>query len=219
VAGAPNGSFIQVEMPDGTEVTLPKNAFGLASDNEMTVEIVTSAGAIQLERLLMGKMAEYFTGEEVTIRLVEVAADDLSKNQKREIRKYQVEFMVSADIFNEKQELHDFGGGGATIRLNFTPKEGVNYGIIYVAEDGTIEQMDSLCGADYMEFVTGHFSTFAVVELDEEGNMVESENGFEDDLHVDNLRTLGLIVIGVIAGIVVVAAVVVVVIIKKRNSK
>lgn len=65
-------------------------------------------------------------------------------------------------------EINDFGGGVARITIPIGIENGVKYEVIYIAEDGSIEKMDSTVTADDgIEFTTTHFSSFAIVKVSE----------------------------------------------------
>lgn len=99
----------------------------------------------------------------VSINVRELASDELSEGQFRVLSDMGVEKIISVDVFTENAELHEFGGGVVKIAIPFNAVDGQKYDVVYVADDGTVEKMDSVMTDNGIEFTTTHFSVFSIV--------------------------------------------------------
>ena len=64
------------------------------------------------------------------------------------------------------KEIHDFKGGKATVSIKFTPAAGTDekhYHMYYVPQDGQIERYVTKYLDGMLQFVTTHFSDYAIV--------------------------------------------------------
>ena len=173
-----------------------------------------STGEITFDPQTLRTIAQNLQGQDAVIALTAPPTADLSTAQQQLLSQYQVNAILHAEITDGTERLHYFNGGTAVVRLPFEPRAGAFYGVIYVAEDGNIEKMATHRGEDFISFTTGHFSVFAVVELDEAGNFLEPGDRQEapQDSKPDG------ILLGVIGGVAILAALVAVLLIK-RNRK
>ena len=131
-------------------------------------------------------------------------------NRKEKID-FEVEKIIDAMIFAGDEKLHDFQGGSVFVKIPMELQDGIVYHVLYIAEDGSIEVMETRYGEGCVEFRTGHFSTFAIITSEQEG-----DNPLED-----NQSTIGANekMIGIVAAVVVAAAAVVAGIISKKRKK
>jgi hypothetical protein len=86
------------------------------------------------------------------------SASGLTQAQQEALAPYQVARLVTAE--------GDLGGGLVSVSVPFTPAWGTDadeYAVVYVAEDGTLEYVDSYCQNGRIVFFTNHFSDYAIL--------------------------------------------------------
>ena len=82
--------------------------------------------------------------------------------------------VISLTVKSGNQIISDFNKGKATVMVELVSRLiGKKVAAIHIADDGTIEQLAgkvlTVGGKQYYEFMTPHFSTFAIVDADEVG--------------------------------------------------
>lgn len=119
-------------------------------DNAALESIVTSAG----------------TDEEITLEVVAIAEEKLNSAQKEAIKSKDVAVVISAEIICGDANISDFGGGKVTVKIPFTPASGTNgadYAIIYVDDEGGMEEIETKYESGCLVAALEHFSEYAVV--------------------------------------------------------
>ena len=104
---------------------------------------------------------------DVTLNVTELKEEDLTAEQKKAIENKEVALVISAEILSNGQNISDFKGGTVTVKIPFTPAEGAkggDYKILYVADDGSIEEIPTTYVDGYLVAVLKHFSDYVVVK-------------------------------------------------------
>ncbi|MBO5656965.1 MAG: Ig domain-containing protein [Agathobacter sp.] len=216
------------QMPPGTKVELTPvedyvvhlvvSQLEFAAEHQVGVKVTSNLGSIDLDYFVLDAIGRFFQEEEVMVFLSEEAKDALTQEQQERLEEFSVNKVLHLSISNEEGELHDFEGGSAVIRLPFDPEPGKRYHGIYIREDGKIEIQPTNWEEGYIEFVAGHFSTFAIVETAED-EYIKDDFGGISGIEGDPGEQGGANGIGIVAAVVVAAAAVVAGIISKKRNQ
>ena len=162
-----NGRVEINALDDGEKITLHKEALEALAGATNEIVMNFSGAQIIFDSNAVDTIYNTITTERICISLEEIPEDHLSRDQFRVVSALDIERIISASILTEAGEIHDFGGGVARITIPIGIENGVKYEVIYIAEDGSIEKMDSTVTDDGIEFTTTHFSSFAIVKVSE----------------------------------------------------
>lgn len=220
----PPGTKVEINPVEEDVVQLVVSQLEIAAEHEIGVRLTMNMGTIDMDYLTLAALGRFFQQGEVQVSFTEADKEALSPKQVDRLEEYTILSVLALSIGNEEGELHDFEGGSVVIRLPFEPEAGKRYHVVYVQEDGKIEAQPTNWEEGYIEFVAGHFSTFAIVEMAED-EFIEDDFGgilgMEGEVNggangVDSKEKI----IGIVAAVVVAAAAVVANIIsKKRKNK
>ena len=138
-------------------------------DISLTVEMDTAT--VTLDSKALETITEAAgNSREITLVVEQISETQLTESQQNAVAEQKVEMVISAELLGTDGVITDdtdFGGGTATVKLPFTPAEGTSgsdYKILYVADDGTIEEIDTTYVDGYLVFTLSHFSEYVVVE-------------------------------------------------------
>jgi hypothetical protein len=150
----------------------------LAADNDMSLEIkakdmniTLDAKTIQTIRETYDEIYEANPSSEVkgyiVLSIHDVDLDSLSDAQKATLKKSAAYKVIEASILVNDQEVESFNGGTVTLSIPvsaFDGDENTTYKLVYVADDGTLQELSSKCADGYVSASLVHFSVYAVVE-------------------------------------------------------
>jgi hypothetical protein len=134
----------------------------LSGQSDARLRVQFSDCQAEFDRLALEAIANQTDGDaDVSIYLASVSG--LTQAQREALASYQVARLVTADLDGGAST---FGDGVVAVSVPFTPAWGVDtdeYSVVYVAEDGTLEYVDSYCQNGRIVFYTNHFSDYAIV--------------------------------------------------------
>ncbi len=215
------GSTIHVrpEQKDNA-VTLNLAAFDLASKRDMTVVIELTAGQVIFDTQTQSTIAQFSKASDVTVEMKSLAENQLNESQRQLLNSHEVAHIISASVFQGEDSIHDFAGGTATLRIPFTAQKDASYEVLYLPENGstTAEETESFActvGDDYIEFKTGHFSEFAVVQIPPEIAEPEPPATVPADTEAPNTA----LILGSIGAILLIGVLLFLRIVKKRKKQ
>jgi hypothetical protein len=142
-----------------TQTTLQK----LASDAAARLQVLFSDCRVELDQKALTSLLGQTQGDvAMSVRLA--SASGLNAAQQAALAPYQTSKIPSATV--DSGAVTSFEDGYATVSLAFTPAWGTDesdYSVLYVAEDGTLEYIDSYYQDGRLVFHTTHFSDYAIV--------------------------------------------------------
>lgn len=158
------------------EAILPVTSLEKISEKEATLTINMSNVTVTMDAKTLDTISKKAEGTTVTLKVEEVATETLNEEQKAAVEDLDVAATISASIICAvtEDEIHEFDGGVVTVQLPFTPAEGTegsDYAIYYIADDGTIEKIETAYVDGALVFSLEHFSEYVVVNTK---NVVET---------------------------------------------
>lgn len=140
------------------------------NDTQAVLTIKTENGQVSLDREALKTVASEAKGTTITLEVVKVSKPTETQ-QKAAGTNGQVLQLV---IKSGDKIISDFNKGKATVTVEIPANlQDKKVAAIHIAEDGQIEQLSGktvkIDGKDYYTFETPHFSTFALVDVDELG--------------------------------------------------
>lgn len=157
-----------------TSAVIPVESLTTVADlgEDASLTISKADVTVVLDTATLKSVAEQAQGESVVIEVIKVEDTTLNTEQQEAIKDKDVHVTISASILCDDEYIHDFDGGEVTITMPFTPAEGTkgsDYVVLYVADDGSIEEIET----DYVDgalvFTLNHFSNYVVINTNTEG--------------------------------------------------
>lgn len=161
----PSGGTIALPIPEGADsVVLSAETMHTLIQQSSSVYIPTAHATILFDPAALSAIAAQAAGEEITLQVLRIEPDQLSQPQQQTLAQYNTAFLLSANILCADRSVHDFSGGIAIVRIPFAGDASLVYKVIYIADDGKEEAVQCQYADGIMEFTTGHFSMYAIVE-------------------------------------------------------
>lgn len=107
--------------------------------------------------------------ENVEIKINEINKETLTSKQQEAIKDKEVAGIISAEIICNNTTISDFSGGRVKLQIPFTPAEGSkgsDYKVLYVADDGMIEEIVTTYKDGCIVVELEHFSKYVIVKSD-----------------------------------------------------
>lgn len=149
-----------------------------AVNEKENLEIKTETATATLDNKVLQSILENVKGnEEIKLKLEKIESDKLNKEQKNAIANKEVSIIISAEILVGDKYITNFNGGKVTIEVPFVPEEGTkgeDYTIVYIADNGEIEELETKYINGNLVVEIEHFSEYAVVK-----NVVKTEENVE----------------------------------------
>jgi hypothetical protein len=159
------GENVELPVPDGmTHLVLPSQALQEILNKESILEFILGNTVVQVDATALTTIHGQSGDAEVTVQVMQVAAQELKEPQKKALEERDVVYILSAEVRCGDVSIHDFGGGTVTVRMPFTPEPNMGYQVIYVADDGAVTIIPSKFENGHLCFSTGHFSEYAIVK-------------------------------------------------------
>lgn len=202
------GETLTLPAPQSaTTVSLPTDSMKVLAQQGNPLQISLSQATVLLDPAALTSICSQANGQTVTVQVQQIQKDVLTAQQQQALLRHNVACVVSASVLCGEKSIHNFGGGTVTVQIPFEGMPGKPYRIIYIADDGHIEQIPSVCHDGIIEFSTGHFSAYAIVQDDD----AQANNG-----QASNFDFVWAAV-AFAAGVLAVGAIVFV--LKKRSTK
>jgi len=160
----------QLKMEDGkieveeSSVKIPVDTLQEAAEDESLTVGLEEVTVILDKAALEAITAQAESNITLTVKMIDKEA--LAEEQKAAIADKNVVGAISATILNNGEEIHDFDNGLVTIKIPFMPAEGTNganYSILYVADDGSVEVIETTYENGYLVMTTDHFSEYVII--------------------------------------------------------
>ncbi len=179
----------QLKMEDGkieveeSSVKIPVDTLQEAAEDE-SLTIGLEEATVILDKAALETITAQAQGN-ITLAVKMIDTEILAEEQKAAIADKNVVGAISAAILSNGKEIHDFDNGWVTIKIPFTPAEGTNganYSILYVADDGSVEAIETNHENGYLVMTTNHFSEYVIVyNAPQSGNDDSSETNKENN--------------------------------------
>lgn len=161
----PSGGIVAFPAPEGTtSVVLSSEILQTLIQHAAAASMTTEHATVFLDSAALSAIAAQTTGAEIALQVLRVETEELTAPQQQTLEQYNIAFILSANIMCGETYIHDFSGGNAIVQIPFAGDPNKVYKVIYIADDGTEESIPCQYTDGKIEFTTGHFSMYAVVE-------------------------------------------------------
>ncbi len=157
------------------------------ADAEAPVEVKLPDASLSFDKTAIGSINEQAGESPVTIVAKKVAESTLNAQQTAALEKTKVCAVLTVEAFAGKTKITDFGGGKVTISIPFElpeGKEGKDFYVAYVADDGTVTAMPTTYADGKLTFETTHFSSYVVVDKSAAAEAAPSSPQTGDSSHI-----------------------------------
>ncbi len=149
------------------DVTFVKN---VADKTNADLTVNTENGKVTLDQETIKTVLGAAKGATITLEVSKVAKPTEAQKKAAGANGHVIRLVIKSG----NQIISDFNKGKATVMVELVSRLiGKKVAAIHIADDGTIEQLAgkllTISGKQYYEFMTPHFSTFAIVDADEVG--------------------------------------------------
>ena len=144
-----------------------------------SVVITTDEGVVTVDAAALAAIQTAVgEAENMAIKVKQEANTVLSETQKNALAAYPtLRTVVKAELLVAGTETAvDFGEGAVTVKIPFTPGLGVAgsaYKLVYVSDEGQIEEVTTTYETGYLTATLGHFSDYAIVSEQAETEIIE----------------------------------------------
>ncbi|MBQ4563174.1 MAG: hypothetical protein IJA58_01690, partial [Lachnospiraceae bacterium] len=137
-------------------------------DQSKSLVIEFSEGTVEFNNKVLNALSEQANGEDICLVLNLGENVQLSSEQQEAIKELDSYAVVEAywQCETSNTRISDFKGGVATMSIPFTIPEGHEadgFTVVYVAEDGSTEKLNTRYEDGKLVWEVGHFSDFVVV--------------------------------------------------------
>jgi len=102
----------------------------------------------------------------VTLQVEHIETEELAPKQQAAVEDKKVAAVISASILVNDEEVHNFEGGKVTVAIPFQLEEGTkgsDYVVLYIADDGSVEDIPANYSDGTLVMTLSHFSEYVVV--------------------------------------------------------
>lgn len=156
---------VAVEDTAVTTVALPVKVLTEAAQAQTALRVELPHAAVSLDTAVLAHVAKQAQGETVELTVEKMSPTALSQQQQKQLKNKEVAGVIRV-LLDGGTEIHDLGGGMASVTVPFTPEEGKkreDYTVYYLSDDGKLEKMKTVVAEDGLTFLTTHFSDYAVM--------------------------------------------------------
>ena len=172
VKDAANSDTVELPLTDaGENVTaaeIPVAAVETVVEAKKPLVIVTEEAVITLDTEALKTIVDAAgETEKITIVVEKTEETALNAKQQEAVKEHEVVHVISAEIVCNGKNVHDFKGGVVSVQIPFTPEqgtEGSDYTIIYIADDGSIELVETSYKDGHLMADLKHFSEYAIIK-------------------------------------------------------
>ncbi len=164
----------EVKPQEVVKVELPVEALENVAKEEATLTVVMPSVTVTVDTDALKTVTEQAAGNTVTLVVEQVKEETLTEKQQEAVKKYDVAVTIKAEFIcqetNEKIWTEDDNAekesGSVTVKMPFTPAEGTegsDYTVLYIADDGTVKEIETAFVDGHLVFALEHFSEYVVV--------------------------------------------------------
>lgn len=158
-----NGA-ISLNAQDG-RVNIPAQELAALVQNQVDLVVKENGVSVKLDSKVLITADGQAAGDlELIVRLPQQT--DLNQDQKAALETKTVAGLISLVLTCDGRDIHDFGGGQATVTLPLAADTSdATYAVYYLSPEGTMEKMENVTRGDgSLTFRTGHFSDYVIVQ-------------------------------------------------------
>lgn len=171
VVDVTEGEDVTIDLTD-TEEKVESVIIGSSTIDKITnantnVEVKLPDAAVSFDKDAVSSIGEQAGGENIIIVAKKVEDDSLNSEQKAALEDKDVLTVLSLEAYVGETKITEFGGGKVTVTVPFElpeGKEGSDYYVAYIADDGTMTVMPTRYENGCLVFETTHFSSYVVLE-------------------------------------------------------
>lgn len=171
---APADTVKPEDVEKVVEVQLPVASIDKVVEAEANLTVVLPNATVTVDTEALKAVSDQAAGEAVTLVVEEVKTESLTVAQQKTVEKYDVAVTITAElicqttgekIWTEKAN-EAVESGNITVKLPFTPAEntkGSDYVVLYIADDGSVTEIETEFVDGHLVFALEHFSDYVVV--------------------------------------------------------
>ncbi len=157
--------------PVVTKTQLPVAAVQQVADlhEEATLTVNMTNATVTMDKATLDVVTEKAKTEQtdvIALEIEHIKTESLAPVQQVAVEEKTVAAVISASILVNDKEVHDFEGGKVTVTIPFVLEAGTtasDYIVLYVADDGTVEEIPSAYADGKLVMTLSHFSEYVVV--------------------------------------------------------
>lgn len=157
--------------PVVTKTQLPVAAVQQVADlhEEATLTINMTNATVTMDKTTLDVVTEKAKTEQtdvIALEIEHIEEEQLAPAQQTAVAKKTVAAVISASILVNDKEVHDFEGGKVTVAIPFQMDAGTvasDYVVLYIADDGSVEEIPSTIADSKLVMTLSHFSEYVVV--------------------------------------------------------
>lgn len=147
------------ENSGSMQLTVDSLLLAASQNKPLVLHYPDNTGVVFGNQILMD-LSAYAENGNLILDVKETALELLADAQKKALDGYKIAKIITVDLTANGEQIHYFND---TVQLTFdNPDPSLVWKAIYVADDGSIEEMKTLC-EDKITVFTDHFSCFALV--------------------------------------------------------
>ena len=188
------------------EVTTTSLQQIVTAESSLTIE-TTEIHATFDKNALATILANVSGNDNVEFDIKKIAVEELNDSQRTALSDKQVAVAFSAQVLSDNVVVSNFGTGKVEVRLPFALPEGKtagDYKLVYIADDGSIEELVSTYVDGELVVELGHFSEYVVLDISKQEV---------------KMSTAIIVALSVLAAFAVFAAVGIVVVVRKERKR
>lgn len=182
-----NNVLKEIEETNKKEVTVSTNSDKLLTNVEMSsstiqkildsdcsLTIKTTEISATFDTVALSSIMTSASAENIEFNLQTIDNNKLNESQKKSIKDSNIVSIISAQILCGDDTISNFGNGKVQLRIPFAVPEGKsadNYKIIYIADDGTVEDVTTSYTDGALVVELEHFSEYAIVEIADDAKL------------------------------------------------
>ena len=135
---------------------------------ESALTIKTNAICATFDKEALSSIMSSLEGETINFDLKPIEVNELTDVQRESINDVNVLSVISLQVLSDSGLISNFGEGKVQIRIPFEIAEGKSskdYKIMYIADDGTIEELDTNYENGGLVVELSHFSEYVIVDI------------------------------------------------------
>jgi hypothetical protein len=147
-------------------VAIPTDSVKDLYENNGSLRVYLTGFEVVMDADAVYAIASQASGDSVEIVLEEIELQTMNDDQISSVADKYVCMSFSATVVSNGIIISNFWNGQATVKIPFAPEEGIDadaYSVIYMADDGNVEDMNSVYEEECLVFNTTHFSEYAIV--------------------------------------------------------
>ena len=175
IVNAENSEIVEIpadlmgEAEAATSVKISVEAIKLVVEAEKSMSIETAQATVLLDKVAQEIIVEEAGAQaDIVLEVTQVKTEQLNEKQQEAVKERDVQLVISAQILCNETTIHDFKGGTATVQIPFevpAGEKGDDYKVIYISDDGVIEEIETTYQEGNLVVELAHFSEYAVVKV------------------------------------------------------